>query len=121
MRDPFIEKYLVVSEEVPPDVDFEYLKIIKLNSFKGHSNEMRLVRFLLEKAGSLESLVVVAPNELMGEEYNKNIMDGCPSFLHFFQLQLSRFTKASGSAQITLSEHDDHKFRPTHWEVYSKV
>ncbi|RWW25794.1 hypothetical protein GW17_00009849 [Ensete ventricosum] len=121
MRDPFIEKYLVVSEEVPPDVDFEYLKIIKLNSFKGHSNEMRLVRFLLEKAGSLESLVVVAPNELMGEEHNKNIMDGCPNFLHFLQLQLSRFAKASGSAQITLSEHDDYKFRPTHWEVYSKV
>ena len=121
MGDPFIEKYLVVSEEEPPEVDFEYLKMIKINSFKGHSNEICLVKFLLGKAGSLESLVMISPKELMGEQHNKNILDGCPDFLHFLQSQLLSFTRASVGAQIILSEHDDNKFSPTHWEVYSKV
>ncbi|CAD5197385.1 unnamed protein product [Musa acuminata subsp. malaccensis] len=121
MGDPFIEKYLVVSEEEPPEVDFEYLKMIKINSFKGHSNEICLVKFLLGKAGSLESLVMISPKELIGEQHNKNILDGCPDFLHFLQSQLLSFTRASVGAQIILSEHDDNKFSPTHWEVYSKV
>ncbi|WOL16024.1 hypothetical protein Cni_G24806 [Canna indica] len=121
MRDPFLEKYLTVSEGEPPEVDFECLKTIKINNFKGHSNEMRLVKFLLEKASSLESLVVVSPKELVGDELNKNMVDGCPDFLHFFETQLTNFTRGSVSANITLSEHDDRKFCPTHCGVYSTV
>ncbi|WOL10593.1 F-box/LRR-repeat protein [Canna indica] len=116
----FIEvEFLAVLEGEPPEVDFECLKTIKINNFKGHINEMWLVNFLLEKASSLESLVVVAPKELVGDELNKNMVDGCPNFLHFFETQLTNFTRGSVSAHITLSEHGDRKFCPTHCGVYS--
>lgn len=109
----------MVIQEEPPEVDFEFLKMIKVNNFKGHNNEMRLVKFLLEKTSALEYFVVVAPKELTDDEYNKNVVDGSLDFLHYLHLQLTRITKASPRANIILIEHDDCKFRPTRWEVYS--
>ncbi|KAG6518269.1 F-box/LRR-repeat protein 13-like isoform X2 [Zingiber officinale] len=120
-RDPFVEKYLEISEEDPPEVEFEYLKMIKISNFKDHSNEMRLVRFLLEKASSLESFVVVAPKELVGDEYNKRDPNARSDFLQYLQLKLSSIQKVPLRRQIILSDHDDNKFRPTHWDVYSTV
>lgn len=99
------------------EVEFQYLKMIKINNFKGHNNEMQLVKFLLEKACFLEFLVVIACREFVVEGYNKFSVDDCSGFLHFLLLQLSLFTKASPKAQIILSEHDDCKFNPIHWEV----
>ncbi|CAL9781902.1 unnamed protein product [Musa acuminata subsp. burmannicoides] len=120
MNDPYVENYLMVPKEEPPEVDFKYLKIIKINNFNGHRNEMQLVRFLLGKAGVLESLMVITSKDFMVEEYI-NTVDGCRDSLHFLQSQLSLFTKASVNAQIILSDREDNKFIPTHWEVYSKV
>ena len=120
MNDPYVENYLMVPKEEPPEVDFEYLKIIKINNFNGHRNEMQLVRFLLGKAGVLEPLMVITSKDFMVEEYI-NTVDGCHDSLDFLQSQLSLFTKASVNAQIILSDRDDNKLIPTHWEVYSKV
>ncbi|XP_038972394.1 putative F-box/LRR-repeat protein At3g18150 isoform X2 [Phoenix dactylifera] len=44
MYDPYMEKYLEVVEEKPPEVAFENLKVIKMNNFKGHNNEIELFK-----------------------------------------------------------------------------
>lgn len=121
MRDASMEIFLEVAEERPPGNCFEQLETIKINSFKGHNNEMQLTRFLLSSAACLESLVIVAPKEHMGEEYSKNAVDGYSEMMQFLRTQLSLMTKASANAQILLSEHDDNRLRPTHAEAYCKV
>lgn len=48
--------------EEPSECAFNQLTAIKINGFKGHRNEMRLIKFLLEKAILLKKLVfVMAP------------------------------------------------------------
>ncbi|WOL15681.1 hypothetical protein Cni_G24462 [Canna indica] len=114
MRDPFVENFLSIPMEEPPEVDFKSLRAIKLKSFKGHKNEMKLVRFLLGKASLLETLMLITCNENMVEEYTKHRVGDSPEFLDFLQQQLSVFAKASVDAQIILREHDDNNFNPTH-------
>ncbi|XP_073008856.1 putative FBD-associated F-box protein At5g53635 isoform X1 [Typha latifolia] len=123
MRDPFVEKYLEVVEEESPDDGLENIRMIKMNSFKGHYNEMRLVRFLLEKASRLDSLIIVAPQDhhLKSEKHCRNGAACQPNVLDLLRLQLSCLTKASENAQIILSGDDDYPIRPTHSQVYLKV
>lgn len=45
--------------EEPSECAFNQLTAIKINGFKGHRNEMRLIKFLLEKAILLKKLVLV--------------------------------------------------------------
>lgn len=115
MYDPFMEKYLDVVEEKPPEVAFENLKVIKMNNFKGHNNEMQLVRFLLGRAGYLESLAIVGFQEFEMDEVNYY------SGLQFLRDQLPYLTKASVNAKVVMTEYDDNQLCPTHSEVYIKV
>lgn len=44
-----------------PDVIFNNLKVIKVSNFRGGKFEIRLLKFLLEKAVTLQTIVIVAP------------------------------------------------------------
>lgn len=57
----------------PADCVFYHLKTIKLNSFCRHENQMCLVKFFLEKAIVLESLILVAPKNGIKDYVGKDL------------------------------------------------
>ncbi|XP_039140148.1 putative F-box/FBD/LRR-repeat protein At3g23955 isoform X4 [Dioscorea cayenensis subsp. rotundata] len=59
-RDPSLKMFLKVSAEKPMDCELGKLKTVKMKSFKGHKNEMELVRFFLDKAPELENMFLFA-------------------------------------------------------------
>ncbi|KAG0480242.1 hypothetical protein HPP92_011100 [Vanilla planifolia] len=67
--DPSMEMYLEVPMEDPPGIGFDNLRILKLNGFKGHRNEVQLAGDLLKKSCILEHLVAVIPMGNAGENF----------------------------------------------------
>ncbi|KAH7660874.1 RNI-like protein [Dioscorea alata] len=59
-RDPSLKIFLKVSAEKPMDCELGKLKTVKMKSFKGHKNEMELVRFFLDMAPELENMFLFA-------------------------------------------------------------
>ncbi|KAM0951502.1 putative FBD domain, leucine-rich repeat domain superfamily, F-box-like domain superfamily [Dioscorea sansibarensis] len=60
LRDPSLKIFLQVSAEKPMDCELGKLKTVKMKCFKGHKNEMELVRFFLDKAPELEYMFLFA-------------------------------------------------------------
>ncbi|KAH7675700.1 RNI-like protein [Dioscorea alata] len=110
--------------EEPSAVTFNHLKVIKMNNFKGCKSEMRLIRFLLEKATVLEVLLLVVPKKPGMEEDNSS-----SSETHYYvdrrememiHGQLVSFPKSSPGAKVVLCEYDedDQGITPTHTEYF---
>ncbi|PKU78134.1 F-box protein [Dendrobium catenatum] len=110
------EKYGVSVRLNPIGLDnftFDHLKVIKVTNFKGSTNEMRMVSFLLQKAAVLETLVLVLP--FVKVENGKERL-----VLRILRGQVLLLQKAAPSAQIILHEFgEDDGFNPTHVEIYN--
>jgi len=103
--------------EQPPAGVFPNLKVIKMNRFEGGQFHMLLVRTLLWMATHLETMLLVAPQAPMGE-VAKSSVDCHPHALCLLRMELDSMVKSSKNAKIVVREHDDHRIRPTHDEVY---
>lgn len=112
----------------PSDVVFSHLKMIKLSNFNGCAAEMRLVRFLLERAVVLVSLVIVTPqktelkesmdvdqSDAVSEANSKDRLD-----LMMLREQLALLPKTSAGANVIVCEYmeDYETLNPTHTEYY---
>ncbi|KAJ0983168.1 hypothetical protein J5N97_011423 [Dioscorea zingiberensis] len=112
-EDPVHVNHAIKAMQGPQYVDFNHLEVIKLTNFKGWGNEIRLLKFLLEKALVLESLIIVtAPLE-------KNKKPSERRRLAILRGQLSKLPKASSQAHIVLCEscEDDKRCQPLHADV----
>ncbi|XP_058073165.1 putative FBD-associated F-box protein At1g61330 [Magnolia sinica] len=100
---------------------FDHLKVIKMNGFRGLKDEMLLVKFFLEKAIVLESLVLVAPQEGVFN-MKKDSASESKSVNRLRKLLLTLAKVSSSDAQILVSEssEDDGALAPTHLEVYHR-
>ncbi|KAJ0980291.1 hypothetical protein J5N97_008546 [Dioscorea zingiberensis] len=58
LRDPSLKIFLQVPAEESLDCDLGNLKTVKMRNYKGHKNEMELVKFFLDKASVLEDMVL---------------------------------------------------------------
>lgn len=111
----------------PSDITFNHLKAIKLSNFKGSMSEMKLVRFLLERAVVLETMVLVTPpkadlkgsinheqHNSVSEAISQNNVD-----LIFLRGQMSLLPKTS-RANIVLCGYleDDKALTPKHTEYF---
>ncbi|KAJ6416509.1 hypothetical protein OIU84_002382 [Salix udensis] len=89
---------------------FDSLKFIKLPGFKFQKDELMLVKFLLERAISLEKLVLVTPKSRHGRVFTPNLQA---------YYQHLRSWKASPAAQIAVFEHlNDTSICPTHSKTW---
>lgn len=118
-----VEPHFTMPMEETSVCIFNHLKTIKINSFKGHKNDMRLAKFLLQKATELESLVLVAPKNNIDEDVEKHsALQATSSEKPSQRLhkRLSLRPKASIAVQIILHEYweDDDTLRPTHTEFH---
>lgn len=77
---------------------------------------MLLVQILLWNAIHLETLLLVTPHGYLGEaaEYS---MDCHSQALHSICRKLDYMVK-SENAKILVTDHDDHRVLPTHYEIY---
>ncbi|XP_028056794.1 FBD-associated F-box protein At4g10400-like [Camellia sinensis] len=86
------------------DCDFNHLKTIKISNFKGTDTEINLIIFFLEKAISLESLVVVGSQSYHSTDkenpMNKSLED--------IRERLFQLPKASLNIQIVFCEYSEH-------------
>lgn len=109
---------------------FNGLHTIKINNFQGSKAEMLLVKFLIEKAVNLESLVLVYLTSSYQEEGINNMgmvstsqsqLQSCETQLRLLQDQLSILLKASSKARIVLYEQgkDESRLSPTHSGYYT--
>lgn len=116
-----------IDQQQPLLGTFTNLKTIKINNFKGRTYEMLLVRILLWKATSLDSLMITTHQPNMGgnsstrKEVDRRHHADQPYLLNFLRLELSSMVKSSSNAEILVRDHDDYRFRPTHHEIYSMV
>ncbi|XP_077242104.1 F-box/FBD/LRR-repeat protein At1g13570-like [Tasmannia lanceolata] len=106
---------------------FDNLKTIKMSSFRGQKNEMLLVKFFLEKAIVLESLVLVVPENSIGN-VNKDYSSASQSEslempLKLLHEELLLLPKASRKAQIVLCENpqDYNSLCPAHVKAHYTV
>ncbi|KAJ6377088.1 hypothetical protein OIU76_026119 [Salix suchowensis] len=92
-------------------LSFDSLKFIKLQGFKFQKDELMLVRFLLERAISLEKLVLVTPKSRHGKVFT-------PDLQAYYQHL--RSWKASPGAQIAVFEQylNDTSICPTHSKTW---
>lgn len=115
--------------EEPSCCIFNCLHTIKINNFRGTEAEMRLVKFFLEKAVELESLILVSPQSSYPEKSISDLktvsasQSRSQSFetqSRVLQDQLSILPKASAEARIVLCEQgkDESKLCPAHTEYY---
>ncbi|XP_020258791.1 putative F-box/LRR-repeat protein At5g54820 [Asparagus officinalis] len=103
--DPDLELDMV--QKNPPVLNLRNLKIIKLNNFKGHINELFLLDFLLQNAVSLE-LIVLA----FAHEYDR----AGGNSVRLFN-QLSQNPRASPTARMKLtytSLDENNTLKPAH-------
>lgn len=113
MKPPLVEE--------PSECTLSQLKVIKISGLKGHCNEMRLLKFLLEKAIILEKVVLV-----MAATSEKDLRTQSESIqmplLSNLRERLLLLPKASSGAQIVLCEYseDDNSLCPKHTDVYCK-
>lgn len=127
--DPSMAMFLEVPREEPPEGGFSNLKVVKMNGFKGHLNEMELAGVLLMNSTNLEQFAVVAPWGDNGEKCESSTVKLALSLSTQVSLfpeasakasittQLSLLPKASAKASIILTENDTSQFRPFHSEV----
>lgn len=93
---------------VPPPSSqvFQCLKTVKIAAFYDSDKQMEMVKFLLEKAVVLETMVLVTPDEHMKSLLRKK---GYPRYrrasLRLLYKQLLLLPKASTNARIVLEEH----------------
>ncbi|KAJ4769369.1 FBD-associated F-box protein [Rhynchospora pubera] len=106
------QKVLVPKEKATPDIVFQNLKWIKITNFGGTALELKLVRFLLEKAILLESIIFVFMNQW---DISNN-----SSSLRIIEGQLSVIQKASKDVNIVICGPLDHDctINPTHTTFY---
>ena len=111
----------------PPDVIFNNLKVIKVNNFRGTTSELRLLKFLLQKAVVLQFLVIVAPPTDTKEETDAEHIGSSSQCkpnervgLRIFRGQLSVLPKASSNVHIVVCDYldDDTGLNPLHTQVY---
>jgi hypothetical protein len=106
---------------------FENLMLLKMINFRGHDNEMRLVRLVLKKSTRLNQLILFTPtiNHQKGSRSRKNQPKGLKKdhmdTPQFIETKLLSLRKASPNAQIILSEPDDSAIEPLHCEGFVKV
>jgi hypothetical protein len=106
---------------------FENLMLLKMINFRGHDNEMRLVRLVLKKSTRLNQLILVTPTSNLpkGSRSRKNQPKGLKKdhmdTPQFIETKLLSLRKASPNAQIILSEPDDSAIEPLHCEGFVKV
>ncbi|XP_078149016.1 putative F-box/FBD/LRR-repeat protein At1g78760 isoform X2 [Carex rostrata] len=102
---------LVTVEKNTPDIVFQKLKWIKITNFDGSPLELKLVKFLLEKATVLESIFLVM---------NQCDISNNSLSLRIVQGQLSILPKASKNAQIVICGPLDRDctINPTHKTFY---
>jgi len=65
-QDPDEELSLEWVEKTPPQLNLECLKIVKINNFKGHVNEILQLEFLLQNATSLKLIIFGFPHHHSG-------------------------------------------------------
>ncbi|XP_078149080.1 F-box protein At4g09920-like [Carex rostrata] len=100
-----------ISDLEPLDVVFKNLKWIKIANYDSSPHELKLVKFLLEKATVLESIFLVM---------NQCDISNNSSSLRTVQEQLSSLPKASKDAQIVICGPLDRDctMNPTHTRFY---
>lgn len=98
VNDPLIDETYVSD---PPDQVFNVLRMVKINSFRGYPNEIRLLKILLEKAVALELLILVAP----AWDINETASTGMPVSASLEQLLL--FPRTSSEARILFYEYGE--------------
>ncbi|ONK74714.1 uncharacterized protein A4U43_C03F9390 [Asparagus officinalis] len=127
LEDPTGTEYIPTALNQPTNVVFDHLKEIKLSNFRGCILEMRLVKFLLEKAITLERLVLIAPpmelNEgIKSDQVGLSLQSKFSERigLRIIRGQLSTLPKASLNVSIVVQEffEDDMSLNPVHREVY---
>ncbi|KAJ3687033.1 hypothetical protein LUZ61_016197 [Rhynchospora tenuis] len=93
-------------EEIITDIVFPNLKFIKITNFVGLSEELKLVKFFLEKAIVLESIfILISDCDILNNSLSQKIIQG----------QLSVIPKASKDAHIVMA---DCTLNPTHATLY---
>lgn len=109
--------------EEPSECAFNHLKTIKINGLKGHCNEMRLLKFLLEKAISLEKLVLVMAPTLSKKDSCAQSESTQKPLLSDLHEQLLLLPKASSGARIVMCDYSeaDNSLCPIHADVYCKL
>ncbi|KAJ4763967.1 F-box protein [Rhynchospora pubera] len=114
---PFPSKFLCVesnsatAEEIISEIEFPSLKCIKIANFGGSSQELKLVKFFLEKAIMLESIFILMNQcDDSNNSLSRRIIEG----------QLSVMPKASKDARIVICGQLDHdcSINPTHAKLY---
>ncbi|XP_042495132.1 putative FBD-associated F-box protein At1g61330 isoform X2 [Macadamia integrifolia] len=112
-EDMCLWEYVGMPTVEPLNCVFNHLKLIKMGNFRGSKVELKMVKFLLERATVLESLVLVVPQESyaikkdLGDEsedseFQSNSIKTPP--LCLLQEKLLQLPKASLGAQIILRE-----------------
>ncbi|KAG6530021.1 F-box/FBD/LRR-repeat protein At1g16930-like [Zingiber officinale] len=114
---------LIISDiQKPPDIAFDNLMVIKMTNFQGSNNEMKLVKFLLERAAALEYLLLVSPpfdgTDCLAKQ-NVEIEQTNPEERMWIKIilgQISVLPKASPEVCIKLVEfwQDEDTINPTH-------
>ncbi|XP_058081582.1 F-box/FBD/LRR-repeat protein At1g13570-like [Magnolia sinica] len=129
-EDPCSSDGFTMPVEELPECVFHRLKTITMNCFGGQQDEIRLVKFFLEKAIVLESLVLITTPKSHLEKGVGGIQKATKSYsecnempLTLLYKRLSLLQKASSDAQIVLCKHpkDSSSLRPSHAEIYSRV
>lgn len=105
VNDPLIDETYVSD---PPDQVFNDLRMVKINSFRGYPNEIRLLKILLEKAVALELLILVSP----AWDINETASTGMPVSASLEQLLL--FPGTSSEARILFYEYGETRNWPQH-------
>ncbi|RWR90832.1 F-box/FBD/LRR-repeat-like protein [Cinnamomum micranthum f. kanehirae] len=112
MKPPLVEE--------PSERAFNHFKVIKISGFKGHCDETRLLKTLLEKAIISEKVVLVLSPTLEKDSRTRTESTQMPSNLHE---ELLLLPKAASVAQIVLCAYseDYDSLCPTQTNVYCKL
>ncbi|PIA25250.1 hypothetical protein AQUCO_12100007v1 [Aquilegia coerulea] len=123
---PIIQPY-TKEAEVPFNCTFYNLRIVKINHFRGSDSEIKLVKFFLDTAFLLETLILVAAPDSFTDTVRNNIEDGFGAFhsgafkktTSLLRDEMLCWPKASKDAQILLFEHSgfDTTIQPFHKHV----
>ncbi|KAJ8618051.1 hypothetical protein MRB53_014237 [Persea americana] len=96
---------------------------MRLNTFCGCENRMWTVKFLLEEAIVLESLVLVEPKNGIKDSAGKDVATDAKSNETQIRLlgELMLLLKAYVQIELCKYLEDDNSLRPTHIEVHNRI
>ncbi|MQL84457.1 hypothetical protein Taro_016969 [Colocasia esculenta] len=128
LEDPNTSSAKAKITEPPEGVQFDNLKVVKINNFKGSRCEMELVKFLLGRASNLEFLVLVSP-QIPASDDDRSTWVECrfsesrivtEMDLSDLHMKLLLLPKASSHVEIIMSAYseDDSSLEPTHASLY---